>query len=201
MEVEFPPKNYMEAVANQHGKYIPRLYLQERSGGVIGANMMIGHNVVFDQDNMRVGFAKSDCKGSGGMYEKVSKPFKIKRRLDEVEDSAGAAGGSSGEGQDLWVRSSVSSSSSSSNEVNNTSSDGMRSLRAAVHGCPMVAIGPCSAICGRCVQAITITLTLTSCHVMSCHLHHTKYNSYRINGMIQALCVHWDREFCVSNSN
>eukprot|EP00602_Paraphysomonas_sp_CaronLab_P011951 CAMPEP_0185043552 /NCGR_PEP_ID=MMETSP1103-20130426/42962_1 /TAXON_ID=36769 /ORGANISM="Paraphysomonas bandaiensis, Strain Caron Lab Isolate" /LENGTH=352 /DNA_ID=CAMNT_0027583731 /DNA_START=690 /DNA_END=1745 /DNA_ORIENTATION=- len=82
IEVEFPPKNYVEPVPGQHGRYVIRLYLHERSGGVIGANMMIGHNVVFDQHNMRVGFAKSDCLvQNSGMHAGVTKPSKIHRRL------------------------------------------------------------------------------------------------------------------------
>ena len=139
MDVEFPPKNYMEAVANQHGKYIPRLYLQERSGGVIGANMMIGHNVIFDIENQRVGFARSDCRVSGSdMYDKVSKPFRIHRHLREVER---ARGEESDEEE-------VTHNDPTDNEAIENE---QRQLRSDfnVQKCPLVPLGPCNAFCGR----------------------------------------------------
>jgi len=54
-------------------RYVPRIYLTEGSGAVLGANFMQDHSVLFDQENGRVGFAKADCnydhllvKGGGG---------------------------------------------------------------------------------------------------------------------------------------
>lgn len=38
-----------------------RIYLTESMGGVLGANVMRDHNVVFDYDNHRVGFAEGTC--------------------------------------------------------------------------------------------------------------------------------------------
>lgn len=58
VEVEMKPEAYMERVAS---KYVPRVYLTEGSGTVLGANFMQDHNVLFDTDNRRVGFARSDC--------------------------------------------------------------------------------------------------------------------------------------------
>ena len=73
IDIEFPPWNYMELQSNN--KYIMRLYLTEGSGGVIGANMMIGHNIIFDVDKHRIGFSKSECKISGqAIYDNVTKP-------------------------------------------------------------------------------------------------------------------------------
>jgi len=45
----------------QTNLYTSRLYFTETSGGVIGANAMQGHNVLFDWENGRVGFAESSC--------------------------------------------------------------------------------------------------------------------------------------------
>ena len=141
MDVEFPPKNYMEAVVNQHGKYIPRLYLQERSGGVIGANMMIGHNVIFDIENHRVGFARSDCGVIGSdMHDKVSRPFKIKRRLHDMVRTDGAVGDM--EGTILLGRDGVVSHAGDSTRLLHITSS-------SAHQCPMVPLGPCNALCGR----------------------------------------------------
>lgn len=41
--------------------YTSRLYFNESKGGVIGANAMQGHDVLFDWENGRVGFAESTC--------------------------------------------------------------------------------------------------------------------------------------------
>lgn len=38
-----------------------RIYLTESMGGVLGANVMLDHNVVFDFDNHLVGFAEGVC--------------------------------------------------------------------------------------------------------------------------------------------
>lgn len=38
-----------------------RIYLTESMGGVLGANVMRDHNVVFDYDNHLVGFAEGMC--------------------------------------------------------------------------------------------------------------------------------------------
>jgi len=42
--------------------YTPRIYFTETTGGVIGANAMQGHNVIFDWERGRVGFAESTCE-------------------------------------------------------------------------------------------------------------------------------------------
>ena len=56
--IEMPPDAYMEKSAEQ---FIPRIYLTGEQGVVLGANFLQDHNVLFDQDNKRVGFARSRC--------------------------------------------------------------------------------------------------------------------------------------------
>eukprot|EP00934_Nitzschia_sp_Nitz4_P002637 Nitzschia sp. Nitz4//scaffold97_size77645//54005//55993//NITZ4_005524-RA/size77645-processed-gene-0.86-mRNA-1//1//CDS//3329560674//2627//frame0 len=56
----FPPSHYME-YNPEDGKYTPRFYVTERSGSVLGANAMMGHNVLFDGEEARLGWAESDC--------------------------------------------------------------------------------------------------------------------------------------------
>jgi hypothetical protein len=59
--LEIPPKNYMKWSSNAKS-YTNRLHMTELSTyGVIGANAMFGHDILFDVDNQRLGFAKSDC--------------------------------------------------------------------------------------------------------------------------------------------
>jgi len=46
---------------NDLKKYVPRFYTDEGRGSVLGANVMMGHNIVFDQVNGRLGIAESHC--------------------------------------------------------------------------------------------------------------------------------------------
>ena len=58
--IKIPASNYME-YSPMSKRYTSRIYFTESHGGVLGANAMIGHNVLFDWENGRVGFAKSTC--------------------------------------------------------------------------------------------------------------------------------------------
>jgi len=62
-----PATHYMEYSASKE-TYTPRIYFTESKGGVIGANAMQGHNVLFDWENKRIGFAESTCE-----YQEESK--------------------------------------------------------------------------------------------------------------------------------
>ena len=55
-----PATHYME-YSPALKLYTSRLYFTETRGGVLGANAMQGHNVLFDWENGRVGFAESSC--------------------------------------------------------------------------------------------------------------------------------------------
>jgi len=59
--IAIPPSSYMEysPVAKL---YTSRIYFTESQGGVLGANAMIGHDVLFDWERGRVGFAQSTCE-------------------------------------------------------------------------------------------------------------------------------------------
>lgn len=58
--VMMPWTNYLDAVGGN--KYTFRIYLSELNNVLLGANFMNGLNVIFDSDNNRVGFAKSNCR-------------------------------------------------------------------------------------------------------------------------------------------
>lgn len=72
--VAIPATSYMDysAVTNM---YTSRVYFTETAGGVLGSNAMQGHQVVFDWENGRIGFAESSCS-----YDKRNVP---KAALDE----------------------------------------------------------------------------------------------------------------------
>lgn len=54
-----PATHYLEFKGN--GVYTPRIYFSESSGGVLGANAMMNHDVLFDWENNRIGLAESTC--------------------------------------------------------------------------------------------------------------------------------------------
>jgi hypothetical protein len=54
-----PPSHYMEL--DSSGKYTARFYDTEGGGSVLGANAMMGHDVLFDADNFLIGWAESQC--------------------------------------------------------------------------------------------------------------------------------------------
>ena len=56
-----PASHYMEYDPHADS-YTSRLYFSEGSGGVLGANAMMGHDILFDWENQRVGFAESSCE-------------------------------------------------------------------------------------------------------------------------------------------
>lgn len=89
VQLEMPPTRYLES-SKRGGqtRYVFRLYLTERSGGVLGANFMIGHNIEFDQKNQRLGVAVSHCKTDAGdpLYEGITSPTKLKKHLRKLED-------------------------------------------------------------------------------------------------------------------
>jgi len=58
--IALPATHYME-YNEQEGKYTARFYIEESSGSVLGANTMMGHDVHFDIDGHRIGFAESQC--------------------------------------------------------------------------------------------------------------------------------------------
>lgn len=47
-----------------------RIYLTESMGGVLGANVMRDHNVVFDHENHRIGFADGVCEYNAEALDK-----------------------------------------------------------------------------------------------------------------------------------
>ncbi len=61
IEVEMPPDAYM--VKTSDGSYQMAIFFDEKSGGgVLGANFMKNHDILFDKENSRIGFAKANCK-------------------------------------------------------------------------------------------------------------------------------------------
>ena len=58
--VAVPPEHYFE-YDDQIGGYVSQFYDSEGSGGVIGANAMMGHDVFFDVENDRIGWSESNC--------------------------------------------------------------------------------------------------------------------------------------------
>lgn len=62
--IAVPPHHYMEQDGDgSSGTYTPRFYMEEPlwGGSTIGANLIMGHDVLFDMKNRRIGWAESNC--------------------------------------------------------------------------------------------------------------------------------------------
>ena len=59
VDVRVPSSSYIDKLGP--GAFVGRIFLTENSGAVLGANVMNGHDVLFDPEGKRVGFALSDC--------------------------------------------------------------------------------------------------------------------------------------------
>jgi hypothetical protein len=55
-----PPTHYME-YDEETQEYSAAFYLSGKERGVLGANAIMGHDVLFDVENDRIGWAESDC--------------------------------------------------------------------------------------------------------------------------------------------
>jgi hypothetical protein len=64
-------KRYMEKQGSD--RYVPRIYLTEGSGAVLGANFMQDQLVVFDEENSRVGIGRANCEYNHFIRDKVNK--------------------------------------------------------------------------------------------------------------------------------
>jgi len=78
-----PPSHYMEYNPDKK-KYTSRFYPTERSGSVLGANAMMGHDVFFDMETMRIGWAESDCDYTNTVTN-AGYDFDITGKLNKVE--------------------------------------------------------------------------------------------------------------------
>lgn len=58
--IAVPPSHYMEYQEDQRG-YVAGFYFDEPEGIVIGANVMMQHDIMFDVQNSRIGWAESNC--------------------------------------------------------------------------------------------------------------------------------------------
>jgi hypothetical protein len=87
--IAFPPSHYMEYDPDDR-KWTARFYVTESSGSVLGANAMMGHDVMFDVDKDRIGWAESDCD-----YTKL-----VTENGYDFNGESGSGGGSKPEGDD-----------------------------------------------------------------------------------------------------
>jgi len=124
--VAMPPSHYAE-YSKKDRKYAIRLYFTERSGGVLGANFMTGHDVLFDLENGRVGFAESNCD-----YDKnISSPLQKDHDTEDNLDSKNTSSPSINDKQDM-VDFEIESSQVPEN-LNNFDSESDLSLENIIH--------------------------------------------------------------------
>jgi hypothetical protein len=74
-----PPSHYME-YDGKNSKYVARFYNDEHGGSVLGGNAIMGHDVFFDIDNKRIGWAESKCD-----YSDLVKEYEFDAASGSVE--------------------------------------------------------------------------------------------------------------------
>lgn len=79
-----PAVHYMQH--NGDGTYTARIYLdrENAAGSILGANAMMGHNILFDVDSGRIGLAESECDYARLVAEATGVPA----RSSEVASSS-----------------------------------------------------------------------------------------------------------------
>lgn len=84
-----PPEHYFE----WNGKsYKSRFYVDERgSNSIMGANALMGHDVLFDLDNRRLGIAESTCNYTAVTSEFPIPPPTLPNREDRAYDASSEA--------------------------------------------------------------------------------------------------------------
>ena len=61
-EFKIEPAHYLESDLYSDSRKTIRIYLDEPEGAVIGANALFGKNVLFDEENRRIGWHQADCE-------------------------------------------------------------------------------------------------------------------------------------------
>ncbi|KAG7401057.1 hypothetical protein PHYBOEH_003252 [Phytophthora boehmeriae] len=59
VQLDIPASKYL--TPDNNGYYYGNFHFSERSGGVLGASVMVGYDVIFDMEHKRIGFADSNC--------------------------------------------------------------------------------------------------------------------------------------------
>jgi hypothetical protein len=66
--VAVPPSHYMEYIEDKK-MYLPGFHFDEPEGSVLGANVMMLHDIYFDVEGQRIGWVESSCDYTGLVHE------------------------------------------------------------------------------------------------------------------------------------
>ena len=85
-----PAVHYMQH--NGDGTYTARIYLdrEDSAGSILGANAMMGHNILFDIDSGRIGLAESECDYARLVAEATGAPARSSSEVVTSSESATA---------------------------------------------------------------------------------------------------------------
>ncbi len=83
VEIVMPVNSYVDSLGD--GKYSFRIFLSDTTGSVLGANFMTGYNVIFDAENLRLGFARSTCNYEELVPQATKNPTFKPTSLDKTD--------------------------------------------------------------------------------------------------------------------
>eukprot|EP00541_Cyclophora_tenuis_P001637 CAMPEP_0116551206 /NCGR_PEP_ID=MMETSP0397-20121206/5839_1 /TAXON_ID=216820 /ORGANISM="Cyclophora tenuis, Strain ECT3854" /LENGTH=286 /DNA_ID=CAMNT_0004076093 /DNA_START=263 /DNA_END=1123 /DNA_ORIENTATION=+ len=95
IQIAFPPSHYMEYDPKRND-YTCRIYFDGSGFVDLGANFLMGHDVMFDVENDRVGFAESECDYSALVAEDKKEQGTNGGKWNQGEGRQPPRGGSSG---------------------------------------------------------------------------------------------------------
>ena len=80
------PEHYMEESSSEPGIYTARIYFSEQYGAqsIMGSNVMMGHNLLFDNSHGRIGIAESDCDHDKYIEERDRQQSQLEEEEEEV---------------------------------------------------------------------------------------------------------------------
>ena len=88
--ISVPPEHYMEESHTEPGTYTARLYFSERYGSqsILGSNVMMGHDILFDNGRGRVGIAESNCDYESYVEERDNRRRQAAEQEELVQEQS-----------------------------------------------------------------------------------------------------------------
>jgi hypothetical protein len=166
----FPPSHYME-YDPETGKYVSRFFVTEGRGSVLGANAMMGHDVFFDLENDRIGWAESSCD-----YTKVLIDNGYPSVLSEenpLDDTPASSGSSS------WEESTSESESSSESFLTFVEACDTMQCRGVIVGCFLVSLCCCVCLIWVRCRSSSSELRYQRANAMEVEMSNGAFSSYK----------------------
>lgn len=81
--IAIPPEHYFEESSSEPGRFVARFYFSERYGAqsILGSNVLMGHNLLFDNSRGRIGIAESNCDYDAYVEERSRRQVQVEGQV------------------------------------------------------------------------------------------------------------------------